>query len=291
MEILCGRLAETLVSVVILLCGRLVMVTANRPLLLLRQRLGSLNRRIYASLPWGFRVSELLVHLAADGLDAFGRSMYAEFIKAAVRGMPDAPSGRPAFDLIQDVHHRGPSALPPGYGKPFASRVYKILLSKFGSPEIAEEAMSAALLQVARGKLHVSNGAPLHAAESLAITVCLNAARDLLRAQGRRREDSLVRDNDEALLNIDVEDPTSFERLDKLLPASDLARILRSLKDVHHRAPEWLRARLDGESGQDIAEQWGTTPSYVSKFQRVYLPRIRQVLHQHLREARVCVSS
>lgn len=272
---------------VILLCGLLItMVTTHPQLPALRQRLASLNRRIYSSMPWGFRVGELLVHLAADGLDAFGRSMYALFIQAVVRGMPDLHDGKPAIDTIQDVHRRGPAALPPGYGKPFATRVYKILLSKFGSPEVAEEAMSAVLLKAVRGKLHISNGSTLHDAESYVITVALNGARDLLRAQGRRREDSLVRDNDEGALDIDVEDPTSFERLDKLLPASELAKIFQGLKGIHPRAPEWLKARLDGESGNEISALWGTTPSYVSKWQRTYVPEIKKVVEHHLRQAR-----
>lgn len=61
--------------------------------------------------------------------------------------------------------------------------------------------------------------------------------------------------------------------------------MLRELDDVRPRAPEWLRARLDGDSGQEIATDWGVTPSYVSKFQRMYLPEIKRVVEHHLRQA------
>lgn len=246
----------------------------------------NLSRRIYGSLPWGYRVAELLLVLAGDALDAFGRATYAEMIKSVVRGMPDAPNGKPAYDLIGDVTRKGADALPPGYGRPFASRVYKILLSKFSDPEVVEDAMSHVLLQVARGKVHVHNGADLADVEALMITIAMNAARDILRARARRREDSLVRDRDDEPTPVDVEDPEAFTRLDKLMPASELREVLRELRQVHPRAPEWLQARLQGDSGQEIAQDWQTTPSYVSKWQRIYLPEIKRVVEHHLRQAR-----
>jgi DNA-directed RNA polymerase specialized sigma24 family protein len=233
-------------------------------------------------LPWGFRIAELFSVLAADALDAFGRVVYAEFIKAVVMGMPDLAPGKTAFDAIQDVERKGADALPAGYGRPFASRLFKILLSRFGDPEIAQEAMSKVLLQVVRGKIHVHNGADLTSAEAYVVTASLNAGRDALRAQGRRREQSLLHSENE---EIDVEDPEAFAQLDQLLPASELREVLRELGRVHPRAPEWLQARLQGDSGQEIAKSWGVTPSYLSKFQRQYLPRIRAVVEHRLRQA------
>jgi len=251
----------------------------------LARRASKLSRKIYAAMPWGYRVAGLLTILAADALDAFGRTMSAEMVMSVVRGMPEI-GGKPAMDWIQDVHRKGADVLPTGTGREFAARVYKILLTKFGDPEIAEEAMSAVLLASARKKIHIANGVSMHEAGSYIITACLNAARDLLRARGRRREDSLVRDRDEdSGQNDEVEDPRAFERLDEALPASELRKILTELGDVHPRAPEWLKARLDGQSGQEISEAWQTTPSYVSKWQRTYLPQIKKVVEHHLREA------
>jgi len=255
------------------------------PLHVLQRRAIDLSRRIHTSLPWGFRVAELLHVLAADSLDAFGRVVTAQMILAVVRGIPDI-GGKPASDWIQDVHRRGPDVLPPGTGRAFASRVYKILLSKFSDPEIAEEAMAHLMLQATRGKIHISNGSDIHTAQSLVITICLNRARDLLRSRGRLREQPLVRERDEDESAVDVEDPGAFQRLDSLMPASDLRKVLQELERVHPRAPEWLRAKLDGDSGQDIAVEWQTTPSYVSKWQRTYLPDIKRVVEHHLRQAR-----
>jgi DNA-directed RNA polymerase specialized sigma24 family protein len=47
------------------------------------------------------------------------------------------------------------------------------------------------------------------------ITIALNAARDLLRAQGRRREDPLVRDRDDELREVDIADPEELPRISK----------------------------------------------------------------------------
>jgi len=200
--------------------------------------------------------------------------------------MPDLPSGKQALDLVQEVERRGADALPAGYGRPFAARVFKILISKFGDHEVAEEAMSHVLLQIARGKIHIRSGSSLQEAESLLLVVALNGARDGLRSRNRRREQPLVRDNDEAQNSVDVEDPQAFERLDKLLPASELEAVLRELAEVHPRAPAWLQARLQGDSGQEIAIDWGTTPSYISRWQKMYLPAIKKRIELRLRQAR-----
>lgn len=265
------------------------MATVSAPLVPqheLRRRAVDLSRRIYSTLPWGYRVAGLLLVLAGDALESFGRASYGECIRAVVRGMPDLPSGKQALDLVQDVQRRGADALPAGYGRPFAVRVFKILISKFGDHEIAEEAMSHVLLQIARGKIHIRNGSSLQEAESLLLVVALNGARDNLRARNRRREQPLFRDDDGAQTTVDVEDPQAFELLDKLLPASELKALLRELVEVHPRAPDWLQARLQGDSGQEIAIDWGTTPSYISKWQKTYVPQIRKRIEYHLRQAR-----
>lgn len=282
---------KSLAPVIRLLAVQISMIAPTNPNAVIPQRIlarraTDLSRRIYASLPWGYRVATLFTVLAADALDTFGRAMSAEMVLAAVRGMPDI-GGVLATDWIQRVHQKGPDVLPPGTGREFAARVYKILLTRSGGdPEVAAEAMSAVLLASARRKIHIANGSSLHDAESYIITASMNAARDLLRARSRRREDSLARDRHDDDVEVDVEDPSAFERLDDVLPASELRKILNELGNVHPRAAEWLRARLEGQSGQEISEAWHTTPSYVSKWQRTYLPEIKKVVEQHLREAR-----
>jgi len=253
------------------------------PPLLLR-RLVDLNRRVYASHPWGYRVARLLLHLAGDALDTFGRVITGEMVLAVVGGLPEI-GGKPASDWIQDVHLKGAEVLPLATGRPFAQKVYNILLTRFGSPEVAQEAMANVLLQVARKKLHIKNGASLHDAESYVITVALNAARDILRAQGRRRERPLVRERDDESMTLDVEDPSSFQALDTAITPAQMQRLLRDLAAVHPRAPDYVRALLDGDSASEIAGEWHVTPSYVSKFKRLVGPEIRRFVEDRFRSA------
>lgn len=75
---------------------------------ILLRRAVDLSRRIYTSLPWGYRIAELFTVLAGDSLEAFGRVIYAEFIKSVVRGMPDvAPGRRPSISSGYRTKRRG----------------------------------------------------------------------------------------------------------------------------------------------------------------------------------------
>lgn len=251
---------------------------------ILHRRAINLSRKIYASFPWGFRIAELFSVLAADSLDAFGRVATAAMVLAVVRGVPDI-GGKPASDWIQDVHRRGADALPSGTGRHFASKVYKILLTKFGNAEVAEEAMSKVMLQAARGKVHLHNGSDIHDAESYVITIALNAARDLLRGQGRRREDSLVRDRDDEPREIDVTDPEAFRDLDKSMSPSDMTRLLQDAGRVSPRAREYLESVLRGDTQSEWARELGVTDAAVSKFVRKIRPTLKKVLEDHLRSA------
>ncbi len=253
------------------------------PLNVLTRRLRDINRSAHASMPWGYRIAALLVRLAGDSLDAFGRVVSAEMILAAVRGMPDI-GGKPAIDWIQDVHRKGADVLPFGTGRPFAAKVFKIVLAKFGDPEVAEEAMSHLMLQAARDKLHIANGSDLHSAESYLITSCLNAARDVLRGKQRRREVPLVRERDDDR-EIDIADPETFRDLDKSISPTDMDRILDAVEEVHPRARDYLESVLRGDSQAEWARELGVTDAAISKFVRKIRPTLQQALREHLRSA------
>ena len=271
---------------VISLCAVVIMVASPNtitviPQHILAKRASDLSRRIYASMPFGLRVANLLVVLAADSLDAFGRVLTAQCILAVVRGLPDV-GGKPASDWIQEVHKKGPNVLPPGTGREFASRVFKILLVKFSDPEIVQEAMSAVMLQIARGKFHVANGSSMHEAQSYTITAALNAARDILRARGRRRETPMTTDHGQ---EIDIADPEEFRDLENSISEKDMASILSEAERISPRAREYLEAVLRGDSQSDWARDLGVTDAAVSKFVRKIRPTLKKVLEDHLRSA------
>ena len=76
-------------DVVITMEANIVSNTAPVPQHVLHRQAVDLSRRIYASLPWGFRIARLFEVLAADSLDAFGRVVTAQMVLAVVRGIPD----------------------------------------------------------------------------------------------------------------------------------------------------------------------------------------------------------
>ena len=272
----------------ICLLTAIVMIMFSQPITvipqhLLAKRASDLSRKIHASFfPWGFKVANLLVVLAGDSLEIFSRVLTAQFVLAGIRELPEI-DGKPASDWIQEVHKKGPNVLPPGTGRELGNRVFKILLVKFSDPEIAQEAMSAVMLRIARGRFHIANGASIHEAQSYVITAALNAARDILRARGRRRESPMLRDDDGH--EVDIADPEAFRDLEKSLSEKDMALILGDAERISPRAREYLEAVLRGDSQSDWAHQLGVTDAAVSKFVKKIRPTLKKVLEDHLRSA------
>lgn len=259
-------------------------ITISAPQHELARRARQLSRRIFASLPWGFRLAHLFSVFSADAASALGRSAYALFIAAALRNMPPV-EGRDALDLVREI--RGPEdadKLPPDYGGVFGGRLFRSLLAKFG-PEIAEEAFAETLLKIVRGKVNVRNGANLSEGEALVSTIAINSARDLARGEQRRRRH--VQDDDGSL---DPEDPEAFAELERALSPTEMERVLRDLEQVHPRARSFAEALLDGDTKSEIAAEWNVTPSYVSRWWRQHKDDMASIVTRHLRTARQCYS-
>jgi DNA-directed RNA polymerase specialized sigma24 family protein len=157
------------------------------------------------------------------------------------------------------------------------------LLVRFSDPEVVQEAMSAVMLQIARGKFHIANGSSMHEAQSYTITAALNAARDILRARGRRRETPMTTDNDGQ--EIDIANPEAFRDLEKSISQKDMAQILGDAERISPRAREYLEAILRGDTQSDWARDLGVTDAAVSKFVRKIRPTLKKVLEDHLRSA------
>lgn len=248
----------------------------------LATRAGSLNRRIFASLPWGFRVAHLFQKLAMDMAEILGRVAYAEFIKAGVVGLPDI-NGQPALELADKFKGtRAADRLPKGYGKAFGTKAWRIALSKLRNPEVVEEAASLLMSKIIMGKFGIQEGVDLRMAENLVITSLINAGKDTQRNRNRQ-ERSLPQDDEGVAL--DIEDPRAFKELGDMLPQSEWASILRELERIHDKAPAWVEAQLEGVSGVELAESWGTEPAYIINWKKRYLPAIKEVIYEHLKEA------
>lgn len=237
-----------------------------------------LSRRIYASLPWGYRVAGLMLHLASNLTDIFGRAVYQEFIRAGVPDMPPINGQTPSRDLKR---------VPPGYGKKFGDRVYAMILNKSRNPDTAEEVISTLMVNIAAGKIGISEGTSLYTAEGYVVQSAINTLKMVWRKENLHKEKGLTQfDTDDAeAAQLDFADPNSFRHLEKMLPESELNHLMRDLEHVHKRAPSWLEAKLDGLTGVELAQEWGVGKSQVANWEKDYMPDIKRVLTRYLQDA------
>ena len=250
-------------------------------------RAEALSRRIYASFPWGYRVANLFLKLASGYIDAFGRLVYAEMIKAGVTDMPPI-NGEPAEaykDKIQGP--RGPDKLPRGYGAEFGKRIYAFLMSKTRSVETTEEVMSRMMMDIARGKLRFQAGFDLKQSEALLYKTALRTVLDIKREQKGRDNARMVPESltDDMGETVDLSDPSAFKHLDGMLPQSEMHKIMDDLQRVDPRAVAWFEAKLEGLRSVEIAEQWGVSKPALSQFESRVEPLVKKVLMKYLRDA------
>ena len=241
-----------------------------------------LSRLIYASLPWGYRVAGVFIHLASSLTDTVGKVIYHAFIQAGVEGMPLISGEPPTLEKF-----KRPERLPSGYGKRFAEKLYALLLAKARNPDVVEEVLSQFLVKVAQGKLEgLKPGAPIGMAEGYVSQMVVRVLMDHLRAEFGRHEKS----RKPKLEDIDAEgfnpaDPDAFRHLDKMLPRSEMTRLMRDLEQVNDRAPSWLEAKLNGLKGVEIAEEWGVGKSRITEWENRYVPEIKAIMIQYLQDA------
>ncbi len=251
------------------------------------KRATNLARKIYASLPWGYRMAQVFLKLTYSTQETFGRFCYAKFIQAGVEGLPDI-NGAPALslkDLIQGP--RGESKLPAGYGRHFGEMAWKTGLQKLHSPEIVEDALSMVTMKLVAGKIRIQEGSPLARAEGFLLTAVITAGLDIIRIQrGRRNQHVEVSmPEDEHGTPVDLRDPKSFDRIEDLLSPSDLKNFLADIAHIDRRAPEWFNAQLDGMSNVELAKEWDVSPAYVTKWTQAHLDKIKAVVYKHIRDA------
>lgn len=240
----------------------------TKPLL---ARVRDLNRRVYASLPWGFRVANVLIKLAFGLTDTVGRVFYALFLEAGVEGMPPGPApGTP------------PERLPSGYGRRFGERLYAMLLQKAKNATLVEDVLSELMVTAARDKFGLKPGMSLRGAEQYVMRSAVNHLINHLRKDKPTEE--LGGEGDEST-DVDMSDPNAFRDLDNLLPRHELQRLMKDLESVHPRAPSWLEAQLEGLKNVELAEEWGVSKGAVTMWEQKYVPAIKDVVLRHLKAA------
>jgi len=137
---------------------------------MLQQKLATeaskLSRRIYASLPFGYRFAQLCLKLSIDSQTAFGEFVYSEFVKAEVKDLPDA----------RDFVRR------------FGGRAYGTLLRLVKSPQVVDEILSRFMLRMAEGKVRIKKRVPVKAAMSYVMRALTWIAKDIIQQRYRQKE-------------------------------------------------------------------------------------------------------
>lgn len=245
-----------------------------------------LRRRVFASLPWGYRLASLLTKLAAD-TSGFGQVSYGLFLMHGVEGLPPI-KGQPAENFKPAKPADIDRTIPRGYGKDFGEKVYRVLLHTFKNPDFAEEVMSEGIVKIITGGSYLTNelkGKPLSKAENLFIKSMVNLGIDLQRKRGR--EKSMV---DEEGVEQVIEDPKSWEELEKHLPEKELDAIRRELAEVNPRlAPDialYFDLLLDGFKDSEIVKDQmlpflKDKPMSQQAWSKTYKEQIKRVLREH----------
>jgi hypothetical protein len=184
------------------------------------------------------------MRLAVSSTEAFGSAVYAEFLKHGVTGMPDI-NGRPASEF--DPKGR----LPYRYGAEFGSKIYKMLLARFRNPALVEDSMSSFMyrfLKPGGAASQIQPGTSLKVAENLILKSVTNETLNNIKAQGRRRENSLVHQDDGDDVVVDINDMEAMPNMDRELLRHEfnkkLPKIRHKLEAIHPSAPQYIELAL-----------------------------------------------
>jgi len=208
----------------------------------------SLMRRVYASLPWGLRVANLLAVLAASDPRAdFGRLVYTIFLRHKVEGMPDI-GGKDA--LTVDVS--GKKLAPPGYGKDFGNRLWSKMLSKYRDPELISEAMQTLAMKLLSQSGDYFDGIPLRKAEGHVLYMLDFGIQDLLKSAHYRHMRDTGSDSDDDR-EFQILDRETLRKLDDVILPNEMHRIKQRLvREVHPDAALYIDLLLEGYDAKEI---------------------------------------
>jgi len=262
---------------------------------LLYKQADDLRRRIYASLPWGYRLASFLLRLSSSILDAFGRVIFAEFIKRGVKDMPDI-GGQPAAawrDKLLKAGTRAGDMIPRGTGREFAMKAWRVLLSQTKNPEMTEEVMTLVIEKIIKNPSLIKPES-LQVAEGYVITALKATYIDKVRYEKRRKDvrgpSLTVEDESGDAITLDPGDPSSWKEVGQLIPESELREILHDLERLHPSAAAFVDLSFQGYTPTEMARQGllphlegqPTSVQNVHQWIQKWKPRIQQVLEKHI---------
>lgn len=254
----------------------------------LASRAANLSRKIYASLPFEFRVARLLIKLGLSD-EIYGRMFYAEFIKAGVQDMP--PVGKiPAEEMRDVLLAAGPRAaarLPMNYGREFGSKLWTLAhkyLKSYGDEENIREVLQESIAYLLGSSKRALKALPREQAESYIKRIVIGRAVDKVRAE--RRGGPHVR-NDELLTRLT--DPNALRQYTQMLGPTGRKLFQQKLQRVDPKHPdwpwEWLMSEVEGRTQRELAEEWGVVPATVNQWLKRNEGKIRKVFQDMTEES------
>jgi hypothetical protein len=233
-----------------------------------------LHRKVYASLPWGFRLARALFQLREGSADseAFGRATYGLFLLYGVTGMPPAPFTPKNTREISDARLKG-------YGRDFGRRAVGLAQLRLnGEADQVEEALSYVSLQLLSNSFKEGvYGKDLHEAERYVLGMVHHRALDQLRKEKKNPE----------LPVEEVFDSGSWDELGDLIPEREQEAILRKL-ETQRSAPDlaqYFQLLLEGYNTNQIAQGQMLPVAKSQQALRRYQGLIKNVLRQHFQWA------
>ena len=237
-----------------------------------------LRRKVYNSLPWGFRVAHILRQVKfATEPSVFGQSIYGLFLLYGVENMPTPPA------IPTSTRDFGKLK---GYGREFGAKAFHYALKIFSrdrfKDEKAQEVLSNTVLKLLSDSSLESKlaGKPLLYAENYVYKTIHSVAIDFM------RRDRGTHENIEEL----IEEPASWDNLEDIIPQAELAQIINELeRSVNlNNMPDialYFQLLLEGHSTDEIARE-KLLPSLQEKPMtqqglRKYEAIIKNVLEKH----------
>lgn len=255
----------------------------------LAARATKLSRQIYASLPWHYRLAQLILKLAVEPQVAHGNFFYGVFVKAGVKGLPDIgkipAKDFPGRDKRVDVLVNAIRRVDTNYGKKFGSTIWKVTVSRFGF-RVAEEAISWMVEKLSKKPSIIQGHFKVSQAESFVLDGIKKRSLDMIKRHWRKKEKSLTVDTGQQVTQRVVADPGALHELLTLVPRGEVKEMMSRLRGVDKknptRGPSFVEMVLDDRTQTEMAEAWGTEIRTVGLWVERNRNRLWNILKEYL---------
>jgi hypothetical protein len=222
----------------------------------------SLSRRLYASLPWGYRVAQLLVKLADYRPADFGRFMYNMFVMVGIQDMPSLPNGQPP---------KVPSSprqvtVPAGYGVDFGKKAFGLatnMLAKYKIPatEAGDVLEELAMRFLDRNTFSKLEGTVKDAERFVFMAINHEITNLYRKKKIRNHIDLYSPDEDGGEIQELMRDPKSLDQpgdwkdLGRILDPKRLHQVQQELVKIDWDTAEYFDLLMNGETDRHIVQE------------------------------------